>query len=197
MGLVARMPIAQSFVNPMPPAATPAASFHLVHRLPPYGDYQVCAFDVATLPGVLADTGTLECDTNEELHSTLRDEDGRMRRLGAWGADDPEYRGEAYVAEGTGRASIVSFTPNEVVVRVEGARPGDTLVLNQNWDAGWRADGARATAHADAVAFVLGAPDQTVRFRYRPRSFDWGLALAAVTAVGAGVWLLRDRRSAR
>jgi hypothetical protein len=49
-------------------------------------------------------------------------------------------------------ATVASFTPNEVEVRVEGAEPGDHLVLNQNWDPGWTADGVPAIALHDAVA---------------------------------------------
>ena len=194
MGLVARVPLAQSFVNPMPPS-TWGPSFHLVHRLAPHGDYEPCVFDVATLPGVMENVGTLECDTFNGFHTALRDEDGRMPRLGAWGADDPEYRGEAYLAGGTGTASIVSWTPNEVIVKVDGAKPGDQVVLNQNWDPGWLADGERASAYEDAVAAVLREPEQTVRFRYWPRPLGWGLAILAMTVVAGGVWLARGRRA--
>jgi hypothetical protein len=114
-----------------------------------------------------------------------------MPGVGAWGDDDPEYRGEAYVAEGGGAASVVSWTPNDVEVRVEGARPGDHVVVNQNWDPGWSADGTPAVAYRDAVASVLSAPVQTVHFRYWPRPFGWGLALLGITAGSVAFWLLR------
>ena len=111
--------------------------------------------------------------------------------LAAREVSDAEYRGEAYVAEGGAMASVVSWTPNDVEVRVDHARPGDHVVLNQNWDPGWAADGAPAVAYRDAVASVVGEPAQTVHFRYWPHSLGWGLALFAATAAAVAVWLLR------
>ena len=136
---VLRQPVARS-----PDATTP---FHVVHRLRPDGGYQPGLWDIATLPGVLENVGTMECDTDLGLHSTHRDRDGRMPGVGAYGEDDPDYRGEAYVAEG-GRdgGEVTSFTPNEVTIHVEDARPGDHVVLNQNWDPGWSANGVPAAS---------------------------------------------------
>jgi hypothetical protein len=195
MGLVARMPIAQSFVNPVPSLQDSEPPFHVMHRLPPRPDYEPGLWDIATLPGVIGNVGTMECDTDNGLHGTLRDELGRMPGLGAWGADDPEYQGEAYVPEGGTKVTVVSWTPNEVEVRVDAARPGDHLVMNQNWDPDWTAEGAQAIAYRDAVATVLTAPGQTVRFRYWPRPMGAGLALFGVTVASVAVWLLRRRRA--
>jgi hypothetical protein len=195
MGLVARMPIAQAFVNPVPVLEDKAPPFHMVHRLPPRDSYNPGLWDVSTLPGVLDNVGTLECDTDNGLHITQRDEEGRMPGVGAWGDDDPEYLGETYVPEGGATASVVAWSPNDVTVRVDGARPGDHLVLNQNWDPEWSADGVPAVAFRDAVATVLTAPSQTVRFRYWPRPLGAGLAMLGVTLTSVAFWLLRRRRA--
>jgi hypothetical protein len=119
-----------------------------------------------------------------------------MAGVGAWGEDDPQYRGEAYVAEGHGTATIEAWTPNAVEVRVDGAKAGDRVVLNQNWDPGWRADDAPAASYQDAVAAVLTSPSQTVRFHYWPRGMTAGLAIFAAALAGALLWTLR-RREAR
>jgi hypothetical protein len=194
MGLVARGPIVQSFVSASPALADEVTPFRLVHRLPPRTDYQVSLWDVATLPGVYANVGTLECDTFNGLHTNLRDEEGRMAGVGAFGEDDPDYRGEAYVAEGDGTATIASWTPNEVAVHIDGARPGDHVVLNQNWDPGWRADGADAESYRDAVSAVASGASQTILFRYRPRTWGPGLAIGAVTLLAIALWLVQARR---
>ncbi len=191
MGLVARMPIARSFVNPVPSLEDREPPFHVVRRLPPRPDYRPCLWDVATLPAVIENVGTMECDTDNGIHITHRDRDGRMPGVGAWGDTDADYRGEAYVAEGRGTASIVAWTPNEVEVLVDGAEPGERVVLNQNWDPGWSADGAPAEAYRDAVAAPLREASQTVVFRYRPASFAWGVALCALTLASAAFWLRR------
>ncbi len=197
MGLVARMPIAQAFVNPVPALDDKAPPFHMVHRLPPRESYNPGLWDVSTLPGVLDNVGTLECDTDNGLHITQRDEEGRMPGVGAWGDDDPEYLGETYVPEGGATASVVAWSPNDVIVRVDGARPGDHLVLNQNWDPEWSADGVPAIAFRDAVATVLTAPSQTVRFRYWPRPLGAGLAMLGGTLASVAFWLLRRRKGER
>jgi hypothetical protein len=196
IGLVAQMPIAQSFVHPVPDLTDEAPPFHIVSRLPPRPDYEPCTWNISTLPGVLENVGTMECDTHNVLHTTHRDEDGRMLGVGARGADDPEYRGEAYVAEANAPVRVVSWTPNEVEVHVDGARAGEHLVLNQNWDPGWSADATPAVAYRDAVATVLGASSQTVRFRYRSPLFGWGLLVACLAVGAIGVQSARARRSA-
>jgi hypothetical protein len=195
MGLVARMPLAQSFVGSVPSLEDKVTPFHVVHHLPPRENYPPRLWDIAALPAVLDNVGTLECDTFAGVHVTHRDEEGRMPGLGAWGEDDPEYRGETYVAEGDGTARVVAWTPNEIEVQVEGARAGDHVVLNQNWDNGWAADGVPAVAYRDAVASVIRAPTQTVRFRYWPRPLGAGLALCGITLAGVALWLTRRRET--
>ncbi|HEX3342961.1 MAG TPA: hypothetical protein VHS09_00260, partial [Polyangiaceae bacterium] len=195
MGLVARMPLAESFVNPVPALDDTVAPFHVVHRLPPKPGYALCGWDVATLPGVLDNVGTLECNTDNGLQIMQRDEEGRMPGVGAWGDDDPEYRGEAYVAEGNGAARIVAWSLNDVDVRVEGARPGEHLVVNQNWDPNWSADGVPTVAYRDAVAAVLTTTAQTVHFRYWPRPLSWGLALFGITLASITLWLRRRKEA--
>jgi hypothetical protein len=180
MGTVSRDSMVQSFVYPAPVAHQEQA-FHIVHRLPPRPDYIPELWDVASLPGVVENIGTLECVTDNGYHVTRHDDEGRMHDMGAYSDSDPEYRGEAYVAERNAPASIVSWTPNAVDVRVDGAEPGDHVVLNQNWDAGWTADGVPTVAYRDAVSAVARSASQTFHFRFAPRSLDWGVALFAMT----------------
>lgn len=193
MGTVSRDSMAQSFVYPAP-VAHQEATFHSVHRLPPRPDYIPELWDVASLPGVIENIGTLECVTDNAYHVTHHDDEGRMHDMGAYGEGDPEYRGEAYVAERNAPASIVSWTPNAVEVRVEGASAGDHIVLNQNWDAGWTADGAPTVAYKDAVSAIATSPSQTVHFRFAPRSLWWGVALFAM-ALAAIAFVLAPARS--
>jgi hypothetical protein len=114
--------------------------------------------------------------------------------MGAKGRGDPTYRGEAYTASGKGRAELVHFTPNAMTVHVEGATPGDLLVLNQNWDPGWRGDGVPAVAFHDAVATTIRSSNETVLFRYRPHFWGISLGICAVTVAGiAGAYARRRR----
>jgi hypothetical protein len=196
MGAVGREAIAASFVYPSPAVPSEIGTFHTVHRLAPRPDYVPGLWDLSSLPAVLQNEGTLECDTDMGLHSLSRDLEGRMPGLGAYGDNDPEYRGEAYVVERpAAAAAIASFTPNEVTVRLDGVQSGDTVVLNQNWNAGWSADGAPTIAWHDAVAIVLDTPKSSVIFRYRPRTLWMGLVVGALTLLGIAAALFATRRT--
>jgi hypothetical protein len=116
-----------------------------------------------------------------------------MPAVGAYGDNDPEYRGEAYVAERNAPTSIVSWTPNAVDVKVDGANPGDHVVLNQNWDSGWTADGVTTAPYRDAVATVATSASQTIHFRYAPRTLWWGVALLAMATAAIAFALGRPR----
>jgi hypothetical protein len=152
-------------------------------------------WDVSTLPAVLENVGTLECDTDNGLSNIHRDPEGRMGGVGAYGNNDPDYRGEAYVVERQASSTVASFTPSEVEILVEGAQPGDHLVLNQNWDPGWTADGVPALRLRDAVATVLSRADQSVVFRYRPRTLWLGLLTCALTLLAIAGALFSSRRA--
>ena len=196
-GSLARQPIEASFVEPMPAIPEKVGAFRIVHRLPPRDDYRPGLWDVSTLPAVLDNEGTLECDTDQGTHTLHRDPEGRMAGVGAYGANDPDYRGEAYVVERpAGAATVTSFTPNEVKIHLEGVEAGDHVVLNQNWDPGWTADGVPTVAWHDATAIVLSSARPSVTFRYRPRTLLLGLAACAFTLLAVGATLLKTRQVA-
>jgi hypothetical protein len=195
VGSVARQPMMHTFANHMPAVAESMGPFHTEITLPPEYNY---APDYAppSLPAEMANIGTIACGTFPGLNVYVRDQDGRVSGLGARGKSDPLYRGEAYVPDGVGHAEISSFSPNAIAVRVTGAQAGEHVVLNQNWDAGWKADGQPVMNWADTIATQLHASDSTVVFRYRPRLWYPGLALCAAT-LGAIGFAYRTRRRQR
>jgi len=104
-----------------------------------------------------------------------------MTGIGARAVGEKDYRGEAYLA-GSGQADVISWTPNAVTVNWRGANPGDTLVLNQNWDPGWRGGGEASYAWHDAVGVTVHEKDGELTFRYVPRFFyvGWLFCIAAI-----------------
>jgi hypothetical protein len=76
MGTVAREPSRSRSSIRRPPCPPPSVAFHMVHRLAPRPDYAPGLWDVSTLPGVLDNVGTLECDTDNGLHTLHRDPRG-------------------------------------------------------------------------------------------------------------------------
>src|SRR5205823_3431967 len=109
------------------------------------------------------------------------------------GFGTPGYRGEAYTLSGAGHAELARFTPNEVVVRVTDGRAGDTLILNQNYDPGWRVDGNPVSNQADAIAATLRGGNQELHFRFRARGMFSG-CLVFLATLGMSFWVYRRLR---
>jgi hypothetical protein len=193
---VARQPITHMFLTKMPTVIDSFGPFHTEQHLPGPLNYEA-SWAPLSLPAIIANIGTTDCGTFPALHSYFRDWNGNTPGLGARGEGDPRYQGEAYIPDGTGRAELASFTPNQMTVVVHDARPGEHVVLNQNYDAGWSANGSRAINWADAVAAPISSPEQTFVFRYRPVTWWPGLALFVATVAGI-VWItVRSRRAVR
>jgi hypothetical protein len=144
-----------------------------------------------------ANVGSILCGTFHAFNIDAWKASGaRPRGLGARGLGEPEYRGEAFL-EGGGTADFVDWTPSMMVVQVHGARSGDLLVLNQNFDEGWKANGAPTLDHGSVNAYRLHGSDERVVFVYRPRTLWLGLAVAfASLAAVINLWL-RSRSLAR
>ncbi len=192
---VARLPFSQMFGAHMPTNPVKTAEFHTEARVGAEYEYDGISYGQATLPSEMANVGQIECMIFPGLSIFAKDAKGVIHGMGAKGRGDPAYRGEAYTASGKGRAELVHFTPNVMTVHVDGATPGDLLVLNQNWDPGWRADGVPAVAYQDAVATVVRGPNETVLFRYRPHYWWLSLGIFAITVGGIALAFERGRRA--
>ncbi|MGH7269374.1 MAG: hypothetical protein ACREJ3_03005 [Polyangiaceae bacterium] len=193
IAMVSRQPLSHAFQNQMPPIADSLGPFRMEIHIPPELNFSP-DWAPHSLPTEMANIGTIDCGTFPGLHNYYRDAKGRAPGLGARGRGDPLYRGETYIAEGMGKATLASFTPNVMTVRVTGAKAGEHVVLNQNWDSGWKADGKPVLDWVDQDAAELHGPEATIVFRYRPRLLPLGLALFALTAGGIGFAYYRSRK---
>jgi hypothetical protein len=110
------------------------------------------------------------------------------------GRDQPGDRGLVYLASGRGEARVVDWTPNAVRVGVTGASPGDTLVYDMNFDAGWRADGRPALDWHGLVGAPVRDGGSVIELRYRPPGLAAGLVAFAATLIGLGGAILVGRR---
>jgi hypothetical protein len=193
---VARKPLVDEMNAPVATGPEVSAAFVTETKLP--GTLQVADLSTpATLPAERANLGTIECNTFPGLSNfpglaaTLPEYDGRPSGIGARGRDDVDYRGEAFLLEGRGLARVVAWAPGAVTVQVEGARAGDHLVLNQNWDPGWSVGGADAWSYRNAIAATLKDGTATVRFRYG----SWWSWLGLIVFIGTVATLVAARRA--
>lgn len=95
----------------------------------------------------------------------------------------PAYKGEAYLANDGGSASIAEFSPNKIVVDVY-AKQKDTLVLNQNYYTGWKVQASKRSAAQNfkgLIACPVGAGNQQIVFYYLPPGFLLGIFVSSVT----------------
>jgi hypothetical protein len=193
---VAHQPMTHAFALPMPTVAESTGPFRTEIHMPPELGY-AAGWEPPSLPAEMANIGTIDCGTSPAFHNYARGQNGRVPGLGAHGRGDPAYKGEAFVPEGAGDATVVSWTPNAVTVHVSGARKGEHVVLNQNWDPGWSANGAPAIDWEDTIAAPLEGPEVTVVFRYRPRFWNIALVIFAATLGGIGFAYRQVRRVRR
>lgn len=181
----ARQPLLDQMHSEGPKTADSLADFHTEEKLPARLAYQPGEARPGVLPAEMANVGVIECDTFEGLANThgqgSGEPDGRVMGLGARGLGEAGYRGETSLPTGHGTSRFGRWSPSSFDVRVEGAQPGDELVVNQNWDPGWTVDGARALQHDGALAARVTAPSQTLTFRYRPRLAWLGVATLLLT----------------
>jgi len=126
---------------------------------------------------------------------------GRIRLEGS-----PDYRGEAWLAGGRGKAHIRNWTMAGVVVELELTGP-DTLVLNQNHFVGWKArvhssntqrasrPVRRGEGDVEGLVTVAVEPgDRLVEIYYLPDSVLWGGLISAVSLLGTLAMLLAGKR---
>jgi uncharacterized membrane protein YfhO len=99
-------------------------------------------------------------------------------------SDNPMYRGEAWFAEGAGRVTDVSVTPNAVAIETNGL--GGVLVFNINYDPDWKvANRPDLVPYARAGRVALEVPEgaRNLGIAYRPAAFFVGAAVSGSTVV--------------
>jgi hypothetical protein len=175
-----------------------APAFEQFERTPRRLQYWRRDYAPEAVPATLVGVGVLQCTMHASLNIWApKAGNGRPFGMGTRGRDSAGYRGEAFTASGTGTARVVAFSPNEVVVEVTGARAGDQLVINQNFDPGWRVDGRPAERYHDAIAARLPVASGRFTFRFWPRGLSLGLVALALTLSGLGASYWRRAKAAK
>jgi hypothetical protein len=163
--------------------------------------YEQSDWSTPLLPAIVANVGVIESTAVAPVGVFSRDASGKIPGQGAKGQGDPSYRGEFFTQSGAGKVNVTRWTPGSVTVSVEGATPGDLLVMNQNYDPGWQIGGVAAINYFDTVATTIGKPSQTFTFDYRPRSLTSGILaflatifVFAIFGTNLGPYLARQLR---
>jgi hypothetical protein len=104
---------------------------------------------------------------------------------------DKTYHGEVYL-DGNGKASYKYWSPNKLIVDV-GAQNSTRLVINQNFDENWKANGKKAENFKGLLSAPVDASDEEVTFYYFPGTFIIGALISLISVAAAIIFLLRSR----
>jgi hypothetical protein len=181
IGLVAQKPMANAMWMVPPDNIPQGRPFHFEQE-PPF-QYKRHDWAGPMYLAMLGNTGVMNCYGTPPFE-----------RRGARPVTARDYHGEAWLAGGKGSAKIAEWSPNRVVVEVEGADPGELVVWNMNFDEGWRADTGPVVSHENTLATPAPAAKARITFQYRPPGLGAGLLVGAL-AVGWLVFLRRRERA--
>lgn len=177
MFTVSRPVLKDAFIEPAPKAVKNEAFRQLVVKDPTRVNYS----------SFLSNRGVLNC------YDTMRPPIKAVPYGNDEGRKNPGYMGEAFFASGKGTAIVTYFSPNLVIV--DAAAIGkDTLVLNQNYFKGWRANEKDAIDHWGLVGTPVEAGKKQVAFKYSPRSFKIGFVISVIATLFAGWLIIRPCR---
>lgn len=197
--LVSRPILADAFAIP-PLSVTRSEEFYQIWDLPPYdkngwittspdeeanpfaayNPYHIYSTYGALYPAFLSNVGTVN---GYETANVPRN---------AVPISDSAYRGEVYLKDTTGSATISSWSPNRLVLDVDVLDAG-LAVLNQNYYAGWHLEGMdRQVENVDQRLAVRVFPgDEQITIYYWPASFSLGIVVTVATILLSGgvlVW---------
>jgi hypothetical protein len=195
VGTVARYPLENHLMDAGPSNAESTGPFHTELKIPKPLEYEPGEWAPTTLSVEVANLGTIQCNTFPGLSNFGSQE--RPLAVAAHAIGDAAYRGEVYLDAGGGSATFASWSPDAFDVMVDRAKPGATVVVNQNWDPGWRVDGAEAMNFEGTIGARVTQPTQVLHFRYRPRGWWAGVALLVLTLAALAGFIARGRAFAR
>ena len=112
---------------------------------------------------------------------TLNAYDAVPNKVFAKSFNDSEYKGEVYL-DGNGTASYAYWSPNKLIVNIN-IENESRLIMNQNYDAGWRIKGKVAESFKGLLSTNVTPSDKTVEFYYLPTAFIIGLTMTLVSII--------------
>ncbi len=86
--------------------------------------------------------------------------------------DDPNYKGEAYVLNGEGNASILKYTPRELILHYD-LKQNSEIQVNTNFLLGWKSSEKLIPAY-DKDGLLTFKPNNKrgdISFKYRPKFY--------------------------
>lgn len=110
-------------------------------------------------------------------------------------ANQPNYRGEAYLLQGPQAGKLVNWSPNLLRYYIIATLP-DRFVINQNYDLSWRLIEGRGVVapYHGLLSVELPAGSQEITLAYRSRAFALGLLITLLTVLLAAILIIFEHR---
>lgn len=125
-------------------------------------------------PNFLGNKGTLNC------YDRLKLPYAASPKFFSDSEPNPDYRGEAYLLNDGGDAQIKFFSPNKIIVKLNAFKK-DKLIINQNYDDGWKVKRKKAVSHQGLIAVEISSQDTEVVLHYLPTSFIAGAMVSCLS----------------
>jgi uncharacterized membrane protein YfhO len=96
--------------------------------------------------------------------------------------EHPRYRGESWFLGEKGRVKKCEITPNKILVETNGH--GKILIINMNYDPGWKTRGETALKVfplRGIIAVELQPGQKKCELAYLPKSFFWGAIISMIS----------------
>jgi len=101
--------------------------------------------------------------------------------------NSPGYRGEFYLQDGFGKLEVTSWSPNRWDVKVH-VFQNDVLIINQNFDPGWRTNLPKKVLNIHGLLGVAVTPDDPeIIFYYLPFNFILGCCVTVLGLIFIGL----------
>jgi hypothetical protein len=86
--------------------------------------------------------------------------------------DDPNYKGEIYLLKGEGNASILKYTPRELIVHYD-VKQNSEIQVNTNFLLGWRSSEKSIPAYSKKGLLTFHPKNKKgdISFKYRPKFY--------------------------
>lgn len=110
---------------------------------------------------------------------------------------NPLYKGEAFFLRSGSKVGILKFSANELIIDAKIVEP-DILIINHNYDKGWKASIGKIENHDNLLAVRFDKPiNCKLRLKYCPGIFLIGLAISLFTLIVSAIYVIKTGNNKR
>ena len=137
-------------------------------------------------PTVQAGFGVANC--YEKMHVPV----GVIPAFSTAGYKFNNYNEEVYLFNENISLNYSYFSPNKIIINVDNEIE-DILIINQNYDAGWKSDIGKVVNHEKLLAVEVPKNIHSVELHYSPSYFTAGLSITIVFLIASAYFYMNPK----